>query len=230
MQTTQETLVGPAASQSAPLVTPSADLLCVTAFLTDIGLPWRWQPGAAGFIPCVDIVDGTLLLDPGARASGVLHEAGHLATLPGDFRPLAQRNIGGVMTTMFKMIDFGNPESLLARAALQCSDPEATAWAWAAGEHLGMAPDAIIMADEYSNEGDDIRTSLQCRSYVGINGLSHAGFCSLRPGPLAKLKGLPPYPELQFWLQKDFGHEGAAQLRAAQQLKRAGQCECAHVS
>lgn len=187
-----------------------ADLPKVTAFLTAIGLPWRWEPGAHGFIPDVDIKDGVLLLDPKARASAVLHEAGHLATLPGKFRHLAQSDVAGAQKAMLKSVDFNDPDGPLQRAALQCSDPEATAWAWAAGVHLGLAAEAIIQDDEYENNGAFVRMQLQTRGYMGINGLAHAGFCVTKPGALAVARGLPAYPQLARWLQLDFSETAQA--------------------
>ncbi len=83
------------------------------------------------------------------------------------------------------------------RAALQCSDPEATAWAWAAGKHLGIPEDEIILDSEYGNDGAGIRLALSLRSYPGINGLAHAGFCAVRDG----VAPLPVFPALAHWTQ-----------------------------
>lgn len=187
--------------------TPSAaELMLVASFLTAIGLPWRWHQGANGFCPGIDIVDGVLLIAPDARASAVLHEAGHLATLPGEFRPYAQRDVSGVQRLVCEHVDFAqDPDGELQRAALQCSDPEATAWAWAAGQHLGLPPRSIIQDDEYDGDGAFVRIQLATRGYLGINGLAHAGFCAPRPNAYAKARGLPAFPELRFWLQRNFG-------------------------
>lgn len=176
----------------------------VTQFLTDIGLAWRWQGGARGFLPGIDICDGVLLVDHQARASDLLHEAGHLATLPGQFRHRAQRDIGEVQRVLLASVDFTNPDGALQRAALQCSDTEATAWAWAAGVHLGLAPQDIIGDEDYGRSGRVVRQQLQMRQYAGIHGLAHAGFCAVRAGAYATARGLPAYPDLTRWLQKDF--------------------------
>lgn len=190
---------------------PSPALQSTVDFLTTIDLPWRWSPGASGFTEGVDIVDGTLLVCPTARPSALLHEAGHLAILPGQFRPLAQRNVSGVIDVMMESMDFSDPDAALPRAALHCSDPEATAWAWAAGRAIGLADDEIIMDDEYDHEGPFVRLSLQMNAYSGINGLSHAGFCVIRPGQLAVVRNLPAFPQLAFWLQKDFNTDTSHQ-------------------
>jgi hypothetical protein len=102
---------------------------------------------------------------------------------------------------MLEEVDFSDPDSAEARAAMQCSDPEATAWAWAAGTRLGLAPDVIIMDEEYSNTGASVRLALQLRADPGIHGLAYAGFCVCKNHALAALSGLPVYPELARWLQ-----------------------------
>ena len=51
-------------------------------FLESIGLPCRREPGAAGFLPGLDIRDGVLVYDPQVPVSNLLHEAAHLALLP----------------------------------------------------------------------------------------------------------------------------------------------------
>lgn len=140
---------------------PSPALQRTVDFLTDIDLQWCWSQGASGFTEGIDIVDGTLLVCPSARPSALLHEAGHLAILPGQFRPLAQRNVSGVIDLMMESADFFDPDAALPQAALQCSDPEATAWAWAAGRAIGLADEEIFMDDEYDHEGAFVRLSLQ---------------------------------------------------------------------
>ncbi len=177
----------------------------ITAFFSEIELGWVWHPGATGFTEHVDIIDGVLQIDPRARPSSVLHEAGHLAIIPGEFRRFAGRNVSKVCRWMLGVVDFSDPDGPLQRAALQCSDPEATAWAWAAGMHLRLAPEVIIQDDEYDGEGASERLALRLRKHAGIHGLSHAGLCAVRRGPFAVTRGVPPFPELLHWLQPDFG-------------------------
>lgn len=182
------------------------DMQIVTTFLSEIGLPWRFVPGASGFIAGIDIADGALLIDPEvARVSGVLHEAGHLCTLAAEVRPHAQTDVSGAQSLALSLIDPAKPDGPYERAALQCSDPEATAWAWAAGMHLQLAPEVVIQDDEYDGTGADIRFGLAARQYAGINGLAFAGFCAVRPGLYATATGQPVYPRLARWMQPDFG-------------------------
>lgn len=170
-------------------------------FLALIGVPVTVSPGARGFIEGVSIVDGALHVDPGVRASGLLHEAGHLAIVPTQFRSYLSGNLNSGMKRIVAELDaLGlEPDSPLERAILQTGDPEATAWAWAAGKTIGIPDEMIVQDDEYSGEGPFIRVALAANSYVGIHGISHSGFCVPRPN---SYRNLPVYPELAFWLQK----------------------------
>ncbi|WP_234821221.1 hypothetical protein [Pseudomonas amygdali] len=92
------------------------------------------------------------------------------------------------------------PDSPLMRAALQAGDPETTAWAFAAGVSLGLPIEVIILDHEYGGEGEAIRIALAAKSYIGIHGIAHAGFCVVRANPYSS-HSLPTYPELSYWLQ-----------------------------
>lgn len=176
----------------------------VVAFLEHIGLETKLVQGAEGFIPYVRIVDGALHYDPQVTASNLLHEAGHLCLIPAQFRPLARDDLSscGVYDAIEACIrDNGcDPEGPLSRALMQSSDAEATAWAWAAGVHLGLAPEVIILDHEYSGAGRSIRQALKATQWLGINGLAAAGWCA-RPGPFAGLSPLPVFPAMARWTQ-----------------------------
>lgn len=169
-------------------------------FLCSIGLSVQVEAGACGFIEHVAVVEGGLRADPQAPASGLLHEAGHLAVMPTRFRHFLSGNLGEGMRRAFAALDQLDlaPDDPLLRAMLQTSDPEVTAWAWAAGKAIGLPDQMIIEDDDYQGEGEGIRIALAANSYLGINGLSHAGFCVVRQNPY---RPLPVYPELAHWLQ-----------------------------
>jgi len=170
-------------------------------FLRDIGIPVEWKVGASGFLPFLEIEAGGMLIDPRCPVSNVLHEAGHLACVPAEYRPQINQNVDGGVRQMLDHMRQLNlpPDHPLSRAAVQCSDPEATAWAWAAGLHLGIPPKLIILDSEYDGVGEDIRQMLEARAYLGINGLQHAGFTAARQQ--YTWLNLPTYPEMAFWLQ-----------------------------
>lgn len=173
----------------------------MTAFLQHIGLDVRIEEGARGFIDGVRIDKGRLFVDPKCPVSGLLHEAGHLAIVPAQFRPHLSGDLREAFLRMFEELDRQglDPDHPLSRAVVQASDPEATAWAWAAGEHLGIPPQRRILDAEYEGTGNIVRFQLQRCAYLGIHGLSHAGFCATR-ALLAKPEK-PAYPKLAFWTQ-----------------------------
>jgi hypothetical protein len=172
--------------------------------LNGIGLVARIVADASGFLEKVRIVSGELHIAPDCPVSDVLHEAGHLACIPRRFRHRANDDLDVLAKEMLDdvvVLDaFG--ESPLYRAVIQCSDPEATAWAWAFGQHLGLAPEDIIEDHQYPDEdgvgtGAEVRLALSMRMYIGIHGLAHAGFCSTN-----RFGRLPLYPNLAFWTQE----------------------------
>lgn len=168
------------------------------AFLQEIGIPVQIVPtvSPASFLEEVEVIEGSLRITPSCRASSLLHEAGHIACVPAPYRRLLSGNLYKGLRAMYELVRALDvaPDSPLMRAVIQCSDPEATAWAWAAGVHLGLPAELIIMDDEYDGEGADIRFCLQASSYLGVNGLMHAGMCQnpRRPGG---------YPAMRIWLQ-----------------------------
>lgn len=172
----------------------------VANFLRSIGLSVQVVPGAKGFVDKIALVDGAIHVDPECRASALLHEAGHLAIVPSQFRHLLSGNMYAGTKQMFQELEQMNlePDNPLERAMMQIGDTEATSWAWAAGKSLGLPDKMIIQNDEYDGDGSILRMQLNARSYLGINGMAQAGFCNVRPNPY---RPRPVYPELAFWLQ-----------------------------
>lgn len=173
----------------------------VANFLREIGLQVVQVESASGFVDHVEIVHGAIHLDEHAAVSDLLHEAGHVAIMPQRYRSYLNGNIGpGVKRMLEELTALHLPtDDPLYRAAIQTSDCEATAWAWAAGKHLGLNDDEIIRDEDYNGGGEHVRLGLAFRGYLGINGLAHAGFCTVRPNPYRA--GIPVYPELARWLQ-----------------------------
>lgn len=167
--------------------------------LRAVGLEVHKVPGATGFVPGCRIVSGALHVDPNCTPSALLHEAGHVATVPARFRSFMSDNLATGMKRMVEELMAMNldPDHPLERAAVQCSDPEATAWAWAAGVAIGLAPVDIILDKEYDGSGAEIRSMLQANQYVGINGLAHAGMCKRGNWVAEHLR----YPKMEHWLQ-----------------------------
>jgi hypothetical protein len=129
----------------------------------------------------------------------LLHEAGHLAVIPGRYRVQVGENLESSLGKIMDQVDWSDPDSLECRMALQCGETEATAWAWAAGIHLGLKPQEIIADEDYDGTGASMRVCLEHDAYLGINGMCHAGFCGR--GELGRRRGLPIYPKLSYWVQ-----------------------------
>lgn len=183
---------------------PAAELNRVVDALNGIGIEARLVAGAAGFLDGVRIVAGALHVAPTARISDCLHEAGHIACVPRRYRHLANDDLDQLVRIMFEDATAQGlePESPLYRALLQCSDREATAWAWAFGRHLNLAPETIIEDEQYPDEdgvggGAVVRLQVSMGMYFGVNGLARAGFCSTN-----QFGKLPKYPQLAFWTQE----------------------------
>ena len=168
-------------------------------FLRKIGFEVVYLPGASGFIDGIRIVDGALHVDPQCQPSALLHEAGHLAIIPAEFRSHMNDDLEIGINKMFDEISNRqlDPDHPLQVAAIQCSDCEATAWAWAAGVAVGLKPEEIIQNNEYENTGRDIRMMLQVGKYFGIHGLARSGMCKIGPGSIPEQR----FPVMQYWLQ-----------------------------
>lgn len=168
-------------------------------FLNEVGITVRLVPGATGFAQHCEISAGSINVDPRCRASALLHEAGHLATVPEQYRLFFTGNVGAGQRAVFKAVSGIDviPGSPLDRAVVQIGDGEATAWGWAAGIQIGIPESRIIRNDEYSGEGSLIRIGLKTNNYLGINGLAHAGFCKVKAHHPSDL---PVYPSLAYWV------------------------------
>lgn len=170
------------------------------SFLRGLGLGVEEVHLAKGFIRGVRIVRGVLHVDPTGSVDAVLHEAGHLCLVPKPFRAWVGTNIDAGLRRMFRALARVplNPDGLLHRAAVQCGEVEATAWAWAAGHHLGFPPELVILDTSYGNTGSAVRDMLAMKGWMGIHGLAHAGLCTLGRGGTW---GPDAYPFMHCWVQ-----------------------------
>jgi len=171
-------------------------------FLNGIGIVTRQVESIEGFLPCVRIAKGELEFTAQCEVSDILHEAGHIATVPAQFRSYLDGDVSPAQRKMLQEIaDAGlHPDEPLYRAVIQCSDPEATAWGWAAAEHIGIPLEIRILDHHFDDAGADQRMGLELGHHFGIHGLSHAGFC-VTSRSMAKHTGRPLYPGLAFWTQ-----------------------------
>jgi len=169
-------------------------------FFNSIGLITRYCDEATGFFPGVAVRQGTLAVGPDCAVSDLLHEGGHLAVVPVQYRAYLDGNVGKGLYRMLDEIDALelHPDEPLYRAALQASDKEVQAWGWACGAHLGIPEHLRILDAEFEGEGASMRHALAHNCHAGINGLAHAGFCLVRA---QRGRNVPVYPQLSHWLQ-----------------------------
>jgi hypothetical protein len=148
------------------------------------------------FISGVAIKNGTLIIDKDCSISNLLHEAGHLAVLPKEYRTQANDDLAHVLRKMYKEVDCSKEEN---RRFMQCEDAEATAWAYAFGIRCNVDTDLIIDSDQYDGTGRDVLESLALGSGFGVSGLSRLGWCATNKIHSIS-SGLPMFPHLIKWL------------------------------
>ena len=178
----------------------------VCTFLHEIGISVNVQEGVNGFLNHIIIKDGGLIIDPICCIMNILHEAGHIATMPKLYRHLMNDNVTAAMKYAYEDIDKMNLplDHPLQRAILQASEQEAITWGWIAGRHLNFAPNIIFSNKEekfaFEGEAEEVRRNHELiRFPLGAHGLAAGGFCQV--GILNPYNPLPQYPKLIRWLQ-----------------------------
>lgn len=151
----------------------------IMAFLQEIGLDVAEAdlPGGS-FLPGVRIARGGLQVDLARlRWPGdLLHEAGHLAVVPAALR-------GGMDDALAEL-----------PAVPHGGEVEATAWAWAALQHLGLPPAVLFHEGGYHGHSQGLCTMFELGVYPGLAGLVAAGLAA-SPG------GAAAYPRMRAWLR-----------------------------
>jgi hypothetical protein len=180
----------------------------VVQWLASVGLEVEFatEDPPECFIPGVWLDRGKIIVNPArAHVGDILHEAGHLACIPSCFRDLVEPGMlpGEKLeqaihdyTTTHLFCDHEGREDPVFRGIMQMSDPEATAWAYAASKELGISPGVLFSEREhgpvpYEGEGPHLWQMLDAQAYFGINGLRAAGFCTVRGFP-TMLRWLAP--------------------------------------
>ncbi len=159
--------------------------LCIVDFLRRIGLNVELCELPDGsFLPGARIRHGGLQVDlaklqwPG----DLLHEAGHLAVVP---------------TAVRATLD----DALQDMPAVQHGgEIEATAWAWAALRHLGLASSVLFHDGGYHGHSAGLRMNFELGVYLGASGLASAGMAYLA-GHADTPAGAAVYPQMRVWLR-----------------------------
>lgn len=156
----------------------------IVDFLTSIGIRVRaGSVPADAFLPGLRIVDGGLIFDPAAlRWPGdLLHEAGHIATVPSALRAKLNDALADAPTS---------PHG---------GEAEATAWAYAALVHLRLPLPLLFHDGGYHGKSAGLILTFTLGVYPGSHGLVQAGM-ALSPAEAART-GAQPYPHLIRWLR-----------------------------
>ncbi|HVW96146.1 MAG TPA: hypothetical protein VHA56_09280 [Mucilaginibacter sp.] len=155
----------------------------IISFLDQIGIKYLFeQLGDKTFLPGLMLRDGTLVIDrekllyPG----DLLHEAGHLATMPPSVRatmsePLPDTDLfrGGELMTM--------------------------AWSYAACLYLKLPPDVVFHPHGYKGQSRDLIYAFQNGNYLGLPMLQWTGMAY--DARNAAINNAKPYPEMIRWLR-----------------------------
>jgi hypothetical protein len=174
----------------------------VSEFLSDIGLDIAYGATCDSFLPGLRIRNGGLVVDQAIASLGdLLHEAGHLAVVPGRFRALMSDDIDAGVEAMFRECDRleFQPDDKTMVQAMQASECEAIAWSWAAGKHLGLSAEDIFPDGAFDGGSTDLRLQLSVGQHLGVNGLARTGMTDL---PSRDHKGMKAFPQMRRWLQE----------------------------
>lgn len=158
-------------------------------FVCRLGIPVRFRSARwkNEVLPGLLVWRGGITVDPD-RCLGpddLLHEAGHLAVLPGSFRRYASGDVdislGDRIETYLRsnFWDKDGAENPTARALLQASESEAIAWGYAAQVYLGLKP-RLRLAGSSKQECAETCDALAMGCHFGVHGLQAAGMTKAR--------------------------------------------------
>jgi hypothetical protein len=156
----------------------------IVDFLNTTGIPVREGLVVSdSFLPGLCINNGSLVYDRAAlRWPGdLLHEAGHIATMPAALRGLLHDSLEQLPTVA------------------HAGEVEATAWAYAAVIHLGIEPSVLFHPDGYHGRSSELIATYSLGVYPGCFGLAQAGMTLL--GAEAASAAVAPYPHMIKWLR-----------------------------
>lgn len=156
----------------------------IAEFLNEIGIETRSvQLNEPTFLPGILIDSGKIQVDEEKLVypGDLLHEAGHLAIMPGNLR-----------STLNGEVEAPNLD-------MDAIEAYAVAWSYAAIVHLEINPRFVFHDGGYRQCSERLILTYGCGVYPGASGLEQAGMTVT--GERAKASGLPPYPYMLKWLR-----------------------------
>jgi hypothetical protein len=153
-------------------------------FLNNIGIETTFRKIAnKSFLPGLLINNGMIIIDKDTltHPGDILHEAGHIAVVPGiDRSGLSERNI-------------------VNRKNREGEEVMAIAWSYAACIHLFIDPFFVFHEQGYRGGRDYITDSCRLKSYVGLSMLENIGLTVNEKN--AQRLNVPSYPHMIKWLR-----------------------------
>jgi hypothetical protein len=153
-------------------------------FLHTIGIETTFRKIAnKSFLPGLLINKGMIIIDKDTltHPGDILHEAGHIAVVPGiDRSGLSERNI-------------------VNRKNREGEEIMAIAWSYAACIHLFIDPFFVFHEQGYRGGRDYITDSCRLKSYVGLSMLENIGLTVNEKN--AQRLNVPSYPHMVKWLR-----------------------------
>ncbi len=169
--------------QATSIVEEKKKLITLLAsFLQEIGIEVQFATEEEpGFLPGIQIVNGGLSIDPDQvlYPGDILHEAGHLATLPYHIRC----ELNGKL-----------PDIDMHRAA----ELTTLAWSYAAALHLNIPASVVFHEHGYKGESQNLIDNFEQGRPIGLHMLQYRGMAYDEKN--AEQFGVKPFPHMVNWL------------------------------
>ncbi len=155
----------------------------ITGFLETVGIGYTIRPIAGEtFLPGLQLENGKIIIDTDRLLypGDILHEAGHLATMPPDVRE--------TISDPLPDIDLHRGGEMMAMA-----------WSYAACQYLGIDPAIVFHADGYRGSSQILLQNYRDGEQLGLHMLQYLGmaFDKKRATDL----NVTPYPHMISWLR-----------------------------
>lgn len=178
-------------------------------FVGEVGIRVELGPVAGdAFLSGVRIADGGLVVQPDALLTpgDVLHEAGHLAVVPGRHRHRIHDDVDLCVAEILAERPAAAPcEPALAGLENFGGEWQAIAWSYAACVRLGLPMETVFCPGAYGMPPEQspmaIAQQIQLGFFPGIHRLVQTGMTAVPRSPLNP--DAPPggFPEMRVWVQ-----------------------------
>jgi hypothetical protein len=151
-------------------------------FLDEIGIPWRMADIPTDtFLPGLAVQEGGLLIDEAKLKfpGDILHEAGHIALIPLEKRPMFSGNVAEML-----------PEHAGDEVAV-------ILWTYAVCLHLELPLEMVIHDHGYHSNAEWLRQLFESGNYIGLPLLVWMGLCE--DPKMARQEGREGFPKMRRW-------------------------------